>query len=375
MPTDFFAPLNALHRPGAAVQRLSRRIVSHASPAGVFNVTAPDSEAQPTHPLECLFEDDAEVYACLEWFQRRQGALTPFWVPSYKQDLTPIGTIGASDTDFDIVAQRYTDALFPLQRRRVIAFVREDGSFVTRTITDAVDNGDDTETLTINESLGQSFTQNNANGICFMWYGRLADDRFQIEWDTGGTASAIFSMIEQNDPPIGGSGSSDDPSIPDCLWIDLTGYHDGMHSGDAFPSPWVTSVDPGLPANWFAVNDHDQSAGGSGAVLTPQNFRLRFLAVGSVVPLGLEASATILVTGLIPGETYIQREIYDKSGDWGAGTGLVTDTPMVANGSGEVTVELSFVNGNDGIIMGYTKWWRKVYLIPPGTEDCVETLL
>ena len=136
-------------------------------------------------------------------------------MPSYQQDLTPVTTIPAAATSFNIHHCGYSDLDFPGTQRRQIAFVQPDGSFVKRTITAAVNNGNGTESITINEALGFSFTQNNANGICFLWYGRLFDDVVSLEWLNPDQCTVQLTMVEITDPPDGGSGDSADGFLSD----------------------------------------------------------------------------------------------------------------------------------------------------------------
>lgn len=213
--TPIFAPLECLHRPGQSMQKVSRAVDRLSSIAGAFSVRPRSDVPYTEHLLELVFFNAEQIYAFKMFFDLVMGAFGAFWVPSYQQDLTPIGTIAADDDTFDIVQCRYTELDFPGTQRRQIAFVQPDGSFIKRSITAAVDNGDDTETLTLNEPLGFSFSQNNANGICFLWYGRFVDDVEKIEWITSDMATMQIAMVEIADPPDGGSGDSSEGFLSD----------------------------------------------------------------------------------------------------------------------------------------------------------------
>lgn len=206
MATTLFSPLTALHRPGQSLQQITRKITALSNRAGLFSVRAHATAPRSTHPLSLLLESADEVEVFRAWYEAQFGALKAFWVPSYQQDLVPTTVIADDATDIDIKLCGYSDLLFPLVERRAVIFLRADGTFLKRDITAAVNNGDESETITINEALGETFTQSNANGICFLWYGRLADDVAKILWDTGDTASVELNMIELLNPPLGGSG-------------------------------------------------------------------------------------------------------------------------------------------------------------------------
>lgn len=207
MPTDLLTPLTALHRPGQSVQRIARPVVPVSSPAGLFSQVAKASAPRPLHALDLLFETPAEVQLFVDWYKLHLGACVPFWVPSYQQDLVPVETIAADATQFDIEQIQYTALYYPHPNRQAVIFLREDGTFLKRDIVGATDNGDGTETIEINEALGVEFIQNNANGICSLWYGRLNDDVVRIEWSDAGTASVTLQTIELLEPPLGGSGT------------------------------------------------------------------------------------------------------------------------------------------------------------------------
>ena len=217
VPTDtpIFAPLTALHRPGASLQKVQRAVDTLSSLAGAFAVYPRADVPYTEHDLDLVFFNAEEAYTFQLFFDMVLGAFGAFWLPSYQQDLTPIGTIGSADATFDILHCQYTTLDFPGTQRRQIAFVQPDSSFIKRSITAAVDNGDGTETLTINEPLGFEFAQNNANGICFLWYCRFVDDVESIEWIGDDQATLAVTVVEIADPPDGGSGDSTDGFLSD----------------------------------------------------------------------------------------------------------------------------------------------------------------
>ena len=213
--TPIFTPLTALHRPGQSLQQVHRTVRQLASPAGVFSVRSSAPDPLTDHALNLIFFNSEEWYAFQAFFDLVMGAFGTFWIPSYQQDLTPIGLIGATDVDILIEDVGYAAGDFLSTSRRQIAFVQPNGSFVKRSITAAVSNGNGTETITINEPLGFTFQQTNGNGICFLWYGRFSDDVAKTEWLDTDQATIEIAMTELRDPPDGGSGDSADGFIVD----------------------------------------------------------------------------------------------------------------------------------------------------------------
>lgn len=207
MATDLFSPLTALHRPGRSLQQVNRAVMPISSPAGLFTVAPNADFPRPTHVLDLILSSPEEAQLLTDWYRAHLGALVPFWVPSYQQDLVPVETIAADDVSFLIKHCWYTELLYPSANRQAIIFLQPDGTFLKRDIISSADNEDGTETLTINEALGISFTQNNANGICFLWYARLLDDRLRIQWDDAFGAVSQVQILELLEPPLGGSGT------------------------------------------------------------------------------------------------------------------------------------------------------------------------
>lgn len=208
MATDVFAPLTSLHRPDAVDQQLLRTTQRLASPAGKFSTRQNAIQPVGIHPLHCLFFSVEEEEIFRTWYLSHLGALVPFWVPSYMQDMWPTDIIADDATEFDIYHIRYTEDYFPTDNRKSIAFVRTNGSMLKRQIEDAEDNGDGTEHITINEALGEEWTPTNSNGICFLWYGRLNDDKASIHWITHDESQVDLAIKELPDPPLGGSGEA-----------------------------------------------------------------------------------------------------------------------------------------------------------------------
>jgi len=213
--TPIFSPLIALHRPGQSLQKPRRKLTQLSSPAGAFSVRPEYAESLTEHQLDLVFFNADEWTAFRAFHDSVLGAFGAWWVPSFQQDLVPVGPIADDDDEIIIEDVGYADLFFSDPNRRQIAFVQPNLSFLKRTIIAAVNNEDGTETITLNEPLGIPFVQNNANGICFLWYGRFSDDASRTEWMDADRATISIAMIELRDPPDGGSGDSADGFLPD----------------------------------------------------------------------------------------------------------------------------------------------------------------
>ncbi len=381
MPSELLAPLQALHRPGASIQKVQRELIPLSSPAGVFSTRTLTDDPRTTHPLELYFEDASEVYECRDWFNRMFGALTPFWVPSYQQDMVPLETIAADATSFDIQSIRYTDLYWPLLSRRVLAFVREDGTFVKREIVGATDNGDDTETIEINEALGTAFTQHRANGICFLWFGRLLDDAFPIEWESADRASVSLTMIELLDPPMGGSGEFPGP-FPNCpASARIATGADGHNSGataaveNSTPTTAVWRYEESTAfslGNWQWTERDVTVAIGTGLPLTEAIGALRFFTAGlSGVTAGSTSIARMIVPGLEPNHDYRLEYELRKEGDAGDFLGTVS-VDVTSDAGGNVVIEATYTSVYEGIAMSDIWHFWGFRLVDADLPVCIE---
>lgn len=127
---------------------------------------------------------------------RRFGQLNPFWLPTWDQDLVLAADVGTTETDISIKSEFYTRFFFPSPARRFIAFIPIDGSGnVYRKITGAVDNGDGTESLTLESAVGKNFAKGTTM-VSFLTLARLASDSVSIKWDSSEHASALIELQE-----------------------------------------------------------------------------------------------------------------------------------------------------------------------------------
>lgn len=127
---------------------------------------------------------------------RRFGQLNPFWIPTWDQDLVLSQSVGTGDTGIRIQSEFYTRFFFPSPARRFIAFIPIDGSGnVYREITDSADNGDGTESLTLESATGKAFAAGSTM-ISFLTLARLASDSTSIRWDSAEHAESILQLQE-----------------------------------------------------------------------------------------------------------------------------------------------------------------------------------
>jgi predicted phosphodiesterase len=122
-----------------------------------------------------------------------------FELEHFEEPLCVIGHshyAGAFEKDGEDI--RYTRApeLRLRQGRRYLAFIPTDGTAnVYRKVTASVDNGDGTETLTLDTSTGKAFPMASTQ-VSFLVFARLASDEPEIHWISTDLATAILEVEE-----------------------------------------------------------------------------------------------------------------------------------------------------------------------------------
>lgn len=144
-------------------------------------------------PFVWTMDGRAEIQDCLDWIASRKGALVPFWVPTWRHDLV-LSEALTSGVELTIVESGYTAHQFPHPARRHLAFILAGGAKYYRKVEDAQDNGDGTETLTIDSSIPETVPTTAL--VSFLTLCRLAVDDPEIVWHTKTVAEASLDFVE-----------------------------------------------------------------------------------------------------------------------------------------------------------------------------------
>jgi hypothetical protein len=141
-------------------------------------------------------EDHAAVTTLRAFLLARFGQLNAFWIPTWDQDLVLAQDVGPTDAGIVIESEFYTQFFFPNKARCYLAFIPEDQSGnVYCEVTAAVDNGDGTETLTLDAPTGKSFPAATTM-ISFLTLARLGSDEAEIDWMASDLAQANLQIQE-----------------------------------------------------------------------------------------------------------------------------------------------------------------------------------
>jgi hypothetical protein len=161
-------------------------------------ITVIDKTGSPvvSHPFPWFLANHAAITAFRAFLFTAFGRLNSFWMPTWDQDLVLAGDVLTTDGAIRIATVFYSRFFFPNAARRFIAFIPIDGSGnVYRKITAAVDNGDGTETLTL-ESPTAKFFGKDATQISFLTLARLDSDESSIEWFSNDLAQSELTIRE-----------------------------------------------------------------------------------------------------------------------------------------------------------------------------------
>ena len=153
--------------------------------------TYPRAERRFSWP--CYSEADVAVVRA--FVDVNFGAMTPFWLPSFSRDFLFDVYPGVTAT-WVVRFIGYTARVFPLGPQRRHVYVRHPVSgYRYRKVATAVDNGDGTETLTLDSSPAVNILNDNwMPGMLTLV--RLGDPAISIDWRSRNLAICSMRMVE-----------------------------------------------------------------------------------------------------------------------------------------------------------------------------------
>lgn len=136
-----------------------------------------------------------EIAALRSFLDARKGRLTPFWTPTYCHELPMAADALAAQSSIKVHKVGYGQFLFAHAARKYLALVKSSGAFLMRKVTLVVDNGDGTETLTLDAGLGEDLpaatTRPSFLALC-----RLDEDTTLVRWYGPELAEATIAFRE-----------------------------------------------------------------------------------------------------------------------------------------------------------------------------------
>lgn len=158
---------------------------------GLVSRYAPWTLNKIRRPFYYIFQGMTEIWTFRKWLHRRAGRWKPFWIPSFESNFNLLQT-GSVTTSLTVSADDYK--LFANDRSH-IALQLYDGSWLTRTITDITDIGNNQITLAMDTAF-TGLTADKIKRICFLGLKRLDTDRVEIKWDTNRTLYCTIPIVE-----------------------------------------------------------------------------------------------------------------------------------------------------------------------------------
>lgn len=127
------------------------------------------------------------------------GRWKTFWVPLWLRAFQLTADVDAADTTFTITQSGYSRWYAGAQygREHLAFFPRVptvEQTLIGRKVSDSVDNGDGTETLTISSALGDDLKA--ADVVCFLLLCRLDTDSPVLEWDSMNSGILEIPLID-----------------------------------------------------------------------------------------------------------------------------------------------------------------------------------
>lgn len=174
-----------------AQYQINRRQQGTGTPTGNDFTRAIDTGSPQAIPLRVLLTSEEAISEFYGWMEDRQGKQNPIWIASEENDLN-VTARNAGTITIDHVG--YTKLYNAHSARRHLAFKKTDGSTVYKMITAAVDDGNGTETLSVD-------TPPNLVDIAKTSFLRLATapDQFELKYYRDGAgfiAECEFVMTE-----------------------------------------------------------------------------------------------------------------------------------------------------------------------------------
>lgn len=168
---------------------------------GVFRHYARESAARSATEFRAVLNGRAEVADFLAWLETRAGRLSGVWCPTWQFDFEMIEDVAATSMTMRVDAFGYAQMYAVASNRRDVMIELIGGSRLFRRITGATDNGDGTETITLDAQFGESIAVDDVERISFLAYRRLDQDLVTLAFATDAHAAAAFRLRDLVETP------------------------------------------------------------------------------------------------------------------------------------------------------------------------------
>jgi hypothetical protein len=165
---------------------------------GILDPTRSKGYTKEGYSFNYILKTRAEYKEFLSFVKYRAGRWLPCWIPTFGNEIQIAQGGTSSSTTITIRDIGYSTYVKLNKAKRMILLY--DGiTYRFYRIINYQNNGNGTETLTLDMPIGINFTTTTFRDSCFMKFMRLANDEVTIHWETDGFATTSLSFIETTD--------------------------------------------------------------------------------------------------------------------------------------------------------------------------------
>lgn len=162
--------------------------------------------ARMVQPYNMNLQGRETIARYLGWLYARAGQSNPFWMPTFRNDLTVVGVAG---DELTVSGHDYADLYAAADTRLHLAFVYLDGATTVREIVSVTPDGGN-DTLILNAATP---TLTNLRWLSFLRRVILSSDDLEIAWETDNVARVAFAVVDAPiDLELGSPSTSPSPS-------------------------------------------------------------------------------------------------------------------------------------------------------------------
>lgn len=167
------------------------------SGTGRMYITGSEPTGEESYQLIAYLNSTPELFAWRKFLHYVRGSWGKFYLPSFQNDLPLFADFILGGNVFDIPEMGIANLLGVAAPKRDLRIVTSDGSIYYRRITSVIDNGNGTETVTLNDVVGTGSPDTSAiDGTVISWLNlvRIAGDTARINHLYLGQAELAFSV-------------------------------------------------------------------------------------------------------------------------------------------------------------------------------------
>lgn len=140
-----------------------------------------------------------DVWQFRRWLHRRAGRLRPFWVPSWREDLTLLDGIQQADASLRVADMGYARLLVGNPVRRHICVMLRDGTRIVRKVTGAATGNPGEEVISVESAWGVDAEPADIARVCWWLRLRANADAIEVQHIRAGVATCAVPVIEIRD--------------------------------------------------------------------------------------------------------------------------------------------------------------------------------